>query len=67
MPLRPRWKIECERLAKQSIAIAYDAIREMGKEGSRYTELLAKSIAIMQQSKELEDANMPPPKNPLLD
>eukprot|EP00965_Chrysotila_dentata_P146002 4823313-Pleurochrysis_carterae.AAC.1 len=34
---------------------------------SRYKELLEKSIAIMQQSKALEDANQPPPKNPLLD
>eukprot|EP00965_Chrysotila_dentata_P130814 4324563-Pleurochrysis_carterae.AAC.1 len=67
MPLRPRWKIECERLAKQSIAIAYDALREVGTGTSRYTELLAKSIAIMEQSKALEDANKPPPKNPLLD
>eukprot|EP00965_Chrysotila_dentata_P037223 1238443-Pleurochrysis_carterae.AAC.1 len=67
MPIRPRWKIECERLAKQSIAIAYEALREMGTGTSRYEQLFAKSLALMKQSKALEDANKPPPRSPLLD
>eukprot|EP00965_Chrysotila_dentata_P082708 2728930-Pleurochrysis_carterae.AAC.1 len=67
MPLRPRWKGECERLAKESIALAYDAIREMGKDSARCEELFTKSLALMRQSRALQDANKPPPKNPLLD
>eukprot|EP00965_Chrysotila_dentata_P177031 5846558-Pleurochrysis_carterae.AAC.1 len=67
MPLRPRWKIECDRLAKESIEIAHAALREMGKESSRCEELFAKSLALMKQSRALQDANKPPPKNPLLD
>eukprot|EP00965_Chrysotila_dentata_P168094 5550989-Pleurochrysis_carterae.AAC.1 len=65
MPLRPRWKIEVERLAKESIAIAQAALREFGT--PRYFELLATSTAIAEQAKELQDANKPPPKNPLLE
>eukprot|EP00965_Chrysotila_dentata_P013269 438418-Pleurochrysis_carterae.AAC.1 len=68
MPLRPRWKINCERLAKESIATAYAALRHVGT--PRYIELLAKSTATAEQAKEFQDANKPPeppPKNPLLD
>eukprot|EP00965_Chrysotila_dentata_P042069 1395876-Pleurochrysis_carterae.AAC.1 len=70
MPLRPRWKIESDRLAKESVNTAYAALREMTAGSSSYAFLLERSLALMQQSKALQDANKPPeppPKNPLLD
>eukprot|EP00965_Chrysotila_dentata_P171958 5675012-Pleurochrysis_carterae.AAC.1 len=68
MPLRPRWKIECDRLAKRSIKIAHAALREIGT--PRCEELFKESMELMKQSRALMDANKPPeppPKIPLLD
>eukprot|EP00965_Chrysotila_dentata_P116609 3854406-Pleurochrysis_carterae.AAC.1 len=68
MPLRPRWKIECDRLAKKSIEIAHAALRAMGT--PRCKKLFAESLELIKQSRALVDANKPPeppPKNPLLD
>eukprot|EP00965_Chrysotila_dentata_P002499 80911-Pleurochrysis_carterae.AAC.1 len=61
MPLRPRWKTECDRLAKVSIAFAHAALRET---------IFKESIQLMTQSRALMDANKPsepPPKDPILD
>eukprot|EP00965_Chrysotila_dentata_P034126 1136116-Pleurochrysis_carterae.AAC.1 len=68
MPLCPRWKIECDRLAKKSIEIAHANLRELGT--PRCQELFKESIELMKQSRALMDATKPPeppPKNPLLD
>eukprot|EP00965_Chrysotila_dentata_P237531 6201969-Pleurochrysis_carterae.AAC.1 len=44
MPLRPRWKIECDRLAHKSIKLAYAALRGMGT--PRCEEFFAESIEL---------------------